>query len=169
MKKLGIVLFVIVAFMACQKEETTLPPNTNVVTTVDSVTVDSLRLPVLTGLYWGRYGESYTSPSGSTYSSTDSVYAIVDSIGVNEYRFIISADSLLTGIIYDTIDIDLQSQVLKPCSQGIEFYGQSLPGGVMHNVSLVITTCDSVNISREYRPVSSHSGPGESFDGKKLR
>lgn len=164
MKKLGIILFVILVFMACQKEETPLSPNTNVVTTVDS-----LRLPVLTGLYWGRHNESYTSPSGSTNSRTDSVYAIVDSIGVNEYRFIISADSLLTGIIYDTIDIDLQSQVLKPCSQGVEFYNQSLPGGVMHNVSLVITTCDSVYIGREYRPVSSHSGPGESFSGKKLR
>lgn len=165
MKKIGIILFTILVFMACEKDETTLSSNTTVVTIVDTTTIN---LPVLNGLYFGTHSDHYTSPSGSSSNGTDSVYAIVDTIGLNEYRFIICEDSLLAGIIYDTIDIDLQNQALKPCDQGSEYYNQSLPGGVMYNVLLVLTTCDSIYINREYRPVSSHSGTGVSFSGKKL-
>ena len=160
---IGVVLFFMLAFIACEKEEeVVLPPNTN------TGTIDTVNLPVLKGLYFGTHSDTYTSPSGGSSNGTDSVYAIVDTIGLNEYRFIICEDSLLAGIIYDTIDINLQNQPLKPCDEGPEDYNQSLPGGVMHNVILVLTTCDSIYVNREYRPVSSHSGSGVSFSGKKL-
>lgn len=162
---IGIVLFFMITFIACEKEEAeniTLSPHTNVVTTSPT------NLPLLPGLYFGRYNVHYTSPSGGSNSGTDSVYAIVDTVGANAYQFIVCEDSLLTGTIYDTISIDLQNQVLKPCDQGQEYYSQALPGGFMHNVILVLTTCDSAYINREYRPISSHSGSGVSFNGKKL-
>lgn len=160
---IGVVLFFMFAFIACDKEEeVVLLPNTN------TGTIDTVNLPLLNGLYFGKHSDHYTSPSGSSSNGTDSVYAIVDTTGLNEYRFIICEDSLLAGIIYDTIDINLQNQPLKPCDEGPEYYNQSLPGGVIHNVILVLTTCDSIYVNRDYHPSSSHSGTGVSFSGKKL-
>ncbi|CAA6799649.1 MAG: Unknown protein [uncultured Aureispira sp.] len=154
MKKISSVLFVIFVFFACQKE----------------TTMTVVNLPVIEGLYFGRHSDLFTSPgSGSGSNSTDSVYVIANTIGVNQYRFIISEDSLLMGFIYDTIDIDLQNQVLRRCDQGQEYYGQSLPNGAMHHITLVVQTCDSIYISEDYRPFSSHSGSGDSFVGRKLR
>lgn len=166
MKKTGIILLVILVFMACQKEEEeeiVSPPNTNVTTTVGIV-----NLPMFTGLYFGTHYNLSTSPgSGGSSTSTGDAYAIVDSIGVDNYRFIIAEDSLLTGAIYDTIDINFQNQPLKPCDVA-ERYTFSLPGGAIHVANLEVRTCDSLYISRDYRPFSSHSGSGDSFVGSKL-